>query len=49
MQEFVGCVNSGIRVQEETERVRDAMSRITGFQVVDVPHEIKEVGGEIPL
>ena len=45
MQEFVQCVNSGIQIQEETERVRDAMNRITGFQVVDVPsdHDLKDV------
>lgn len=43
MQEFLQCVNTGIRIQEETERVRDAMNRITGFQMGDVPNEIKEV------
>ena len=43
MQEFVQCVNSGIQIQEETERVRDAMNRITGFQVVDVPSDLKDV------
>ncbi len=43
MQELVGRVNTSIRIQEETERVRDAMNRISGVQLVDVPSEIKEV------
>ena len=36
-------VNSGIRAQEETERVRDAMNRITAYNVVDIPSEFREV------
>ena len=40
---FVHVVNNTIRVQEETERVRGAMSRITAYNVVDVPNELKEV------
>lgn len=43
MYEFVQDVNSGIRIQEETERVRDAMNRIIGFQVIDIPSELKDV------
>lgn len=43
MYEFVQDVNSGIKIQEETERVRDAMNRITGFQVMEIPSELKDV------
>ena len=43
MYEFVQDVNSGIRIQQETERVRDAMNRITGFHVMEIPSELKDV------
>ena len=36
-------MNSGVQAQEETERVKDAMSRITAYNVVDVPSELKDV------
>ena len=40
---FVCVVDNTIRVQEETERVREAMSRITAYNVVDIPHELRDV------
>jgi len=40
---FVHTVDNTLRMQEETERVKDAMSRITSYSVGDVPHELKEV------
>lgn len=36
-------VDNGIRIQEETERVKDAMSRITAYSVVDIPNELRDV------
>ena len=45
MNSFVHVVDNTIRVQEETERVKDAMSRITSYSVVDIPHELREVRG----
>ena len=46
---FVHVVNNAIRIQEETERVKDAMNRITTYNVVDVPHELKDVRNNIKL
>ena len=43
MTTFVHTVDNILRMQEETERVKDAMSRITAYSVGDVPHELKEV------
>ena len=40
---FLRTVNNAIRIQEETERVKDAMNRITSYSVVDVPHELRDV------
>ena len=36
-------VNTVLLAQSETERVRDAMSRITSYTAVDLPGEFKEV------
>ncbi len=44
---FVHVVNNGLRMQEETERVKNAMARITAYSVGDVPHELKEVSRAI--
>ena len=42
---FVQSVNSVVRIQEETERVRDAMTRISDYVVMDnPPQKLKEVG-----
>ena len=43
---FVDQVNSSVQAQEETERVKEAMSRITAYHVVDVPSELKDVSGD---
>ena len=40
---FVHVVDNTIRIQEETERVKDVMNRITGYNVGDVPHELRDV------
>ncbi len=40
---FVHVVNNTIRIQEETERVKDVMNRITAYNVGDVPHELRDV------
>lgn len=40
---FVKSVNTVLLAQSETERVRDAMSRVTSYTAVDVPHEYREV------
>ena len=36
-------MNNGIRIQQETERVKDAMNRITAYSVTDIPPELKDV------
>lgn len=43
VQVFVQSVNQVLWVQEETERVRDAMNRITAYSAVEMPGELKEV------
>ncbi len=43
IHEFVDQVNSGVQAQEETERVKDAMSRITAYQVGEIPSELEDV------
>lgn len=43
MTSFVHVVDNGLRMQEETERIKDAMTRITAYSVGDVPHELKDV------
>lgn len=43
MTSFVHVVDNGLRMQEEAERVRDAMNRITDYGVASVPHELKDV------
>ena len=40
---FVQSVNTVLVAQTETERVRDAMSRITSYSAVDMPGEFREV------
>ena len=40
---FVRIINNTIRVQEETERVTDAMNRIVGYNVMELPSELKDV------
>ena len=40
---FVQSVNTVLVAQTETERVRDAMSRIVSFSAVDIPGEYREV------
>ena len=40
---FVRIVDNGLRMQEEAERVKDVMSRITAYRVTSVPHELKDV------
>ena len=43
VQVFVQSVNQVLWVQEETERVRDAMNRITAYSAVEMPSDLKEV------
>lgn len=45
---FVRVVDNTIRIQEETERVKEAMSRITAYNVVDIPHELRDVSTNTP-
>lgn len=40
---FVRIINNTIRVQEETERVTDAMNRLVHYNVVELPNELKDV------
>ncbi|CAI8017381.1 Pleckstrin homology domain-containing family G member 5 [Geodia barretti] len=40
---FVQSVNTALVAQTETERVRDAMSRIVTFSAVDIPGEYREL------
>ena len=41
--DFIQSVNMVLRAQEETERLRDAMSHIVGYTAVEIPNELKEV------
>lgn len=42
---FVHSINNTIRIQEETERVTEVMSRIIAYNAVDIPSELKDVSG----
>ena len=46
---FVHVVNNTVRIQEETERVKDVMNRITTYNVGDVPHELRDVSIKLVL
>ena len=43
VSQFVQSVNQMVATQEETERVKEAMNQITGYNAVEFPSELKEV------
>ena len=36
-------MNQVVAAQEETERIKEAMNQIVGYQAVEIPSELKEV------
>ena len=43
ISQFVSSVNGVLQAQEETTRLEEVAKKITGYSVMDVPSELKDV------